>query len=69
MATSVGMAMVSLGSKIVLLGGGDSLDSLDEIYEIDCVLCDWNLLPISMTYARRYFVALAIPDNYTTCPV
>ena len=59
--------MVSLGNKIVVIGGNFPEPVSQIIYELQCLTCPWEKMEQSLQYARRSFVAIPIPDNLTDC--
>ena len=61
--------MVSLGAKLILLGGNDGgdLDELKDIYELSSPNGKWQRLPQSLQIPRGNFVAFTIPKNWTLC--
>ena len=61
-----GAAMVSLGTKVILLGGYASGEgSQRKIYELSGPM-GWQELPQTLQKPRANFVAFAIPTNWTT---
>ena len=59
-----GHEMVSIGTKVVLIGGYGNEDG---IYQLDCLSCDWTKLALSLQKGREDFVAIPIPMNFTVC--
>ena len=58
--------MVSLGTKVVLLGGEvTGFNVLKDIYELTSPNVEWQNLTQTLLYARAKFVAFPIPDNPT----
>ena len=63
-------AMVSLGKKVILLGGypGYASDYPKDIYELSSPNGDWLKLPQTLKKARGNFVAFTIPNNWKYKP-
>lgn len=61
--------MVSLGTKVVLIGGHDGDDFQSNIYELTCPTCEWTEIEEQkLQEPRSRFVAFPIPSNWsTTC--
>lgn len=61
--------MVSLGDKIVVIGGysPDDGNYQKDVYELQCSTCQWEKMEQSLQYARSQFVAIPIPDKLTDC--
>merc|ERR1712173_516934 len=49
-------SMVSLGTKIILLGGYGRDAIGNEVYELDCHTCDWRMLNKTLGDERRYLM-------------
>ena len=64
-------AMVSMTNKVYVIGGGQKQGeftiNLDRIYELDEDIFAWKEMKQRLKYARRWIVALAVPDSMTKC--
>ena len=60
-----GHSMVTITDKIILLGGRYGLSSYSkDVLALDCIDCNWRSIG-ELQHARRYFVAIPIPSNFT----
>lgn len=60
-------SMVSLGNKVILLGGRSVSGYEKDIYQLTSPNEEWQKLPQTLKKARRAFVAFPIPQNWTYC--
>ena len=58
--------MVSLGTKVILLGGEEMRPQKD-IYQLSSPIGVWEELPQKLLNPRSNFVAFTIPANWTHC--
>ena len=67
--------MISLGYKILVIGGKNDMAFSKDIYELDCrspsMDWTWKNLTQKLKYPREYFVAFVIPTSLLkgTCNV
>ena len=58
-------------NKVYVIGGGQKQGeftvNLDRIYELDENMFAWKEMKQRLKYARRWIVALAVPDSMTKC--
>ena len=60
--------MVSIENKVYVIGGViRGGETLNDIYELECVVCEWRKMNIVLQKARRLHVAFPIPDSKTHC--
>ena len=61
--------MVSVDGTVIAIGGNNNNDNLNALYKLECSDdCHWKEMSQKLTFARRHFVAMTIPDEMTNCP-
>ena len=66
--------MVPIGNQVVAMGGYDGTYQsafYKPFYKLGCVSqgCTWqNMIPLQLSVARYYHVAVVVPDDFFNCP-
>ena len=64
------MSVVSLGDRVIAMGGTDGSKYSNAIYELTCKTeyeCTWTQMKQKLNIARSNFVAMPIYDELVSC--
>ena len=64
------MSVVSLGDRVIAMGGTDGSKYSDRIFELTCKTeydCTWKQMKQKLNIARSNFVAMPIYDELVSC--